>query len=94
MNRSVASGHSIAVRSAPAWFYRCDSRKRPGALLRCAAMTAFAVVFGLTNPLGQAEEIRDVIGRRNAGLDQERAFYAIAFAIVDEAERSCHATCR
>ena len=44
-------------------------------------------VFGLMNPFGQAEEIRDVIGRGNSRLDQERALRAVAFVIVGDAER-------
>ena len=39
------------------------------------------------NPFGEAEEIRDVIGRRNSRFDQERALRAIALVIVTDPER-------
>src|ERR1700682_6417141 len=35
----------------------------------------------LTNPFGQAKEIRNVIGRRDSRLDQERALGAVSLVI-------------
>ena len=42
---------------------------------------------GRTDAVGQAEEISDVIGRRDSRFDQERAFRAIGLVIAGQAQR-------
>ena len=51
------------------------------------ASASVAAAWGWLNPFGQAEEIRDVIGRRNSRLDQERALRAVSLVIVGDTER-------
>src|ERR1700682_1496945 len=86
----VVSGHSTFARSG------ADERTEAATGMIFAAcfgvlFEAFRAVFlgsrlceflGLANQFGQAEEIRDVIGRRDSRLDQERALRPIGFVIV------------
>ena len=64
-----------------------DSVAADGVIFGAAAEPRAAASLAWTDALGQAEEIGDVIGRRNSRFDQERAFRAIGLVIAGQAQR-------
>ena len=64
-----------------------DAVAADGVIFGAAARTSRSRFTGLTDALGQAKEICDVIGRRDPRLDQERAFRAIGLVIAGQSER-------